>query len=171
MPRVKKASAVRRSPSAVLLALMLAGCGSGSLPPCDAPERQARATRVDTLPTNARDSIARAFAERPRIRQVNIEQAECHLHATVRVDSFATARYASTQGFALVRALKNAAPGETRPLVEDPASETGHGVYGYEILFDRRGAQQEGKALGEREGVPWVRLSKPYDSRRVVVRR
>lgn len=157
---------------AALLVLPLTGCGNGDLPPCDTPERRAQATRVDTLPAAARDSIRDAFLERARVRYVAIEQAGCHLRARVRVDSFATMRYASAQGFALVRALKEKAPGETRPLAEEPASDVGVGVYDYAVTVERRGQQPDGAtAPGERAGAPWVRLSKPYHDRRVTVRR
>lgn len=155
---------------AVLGAFGLAGCGSGTLPPCDAPERRAQARHVQAMPTATRDSILRAFTERSRIQQVTFDQQVCHLRATMLVDSFATKRYASVQGLALIRAFKEHAPGETRSLVDEPTSEVGVGLYDYAVEIKRQG-EHEAKTPGERNQAPWVRLTKPYHDRRVTVRR
>jgi hypothetical protein len=159
---------------AALLALAaggLAGCGSGELPPCDAPERRAEAGNVAPMAPAMRDSITRAFTGRSHIQQVTMEQRDCHFRVAVRVDSFATPRYASTQGIELVRVLKKNAPNETRPLVEDPAGEVGVGIYDYAVFFERAGRKEQSSAGRGSQKPGWVRITKPYDGRRVSVSR
>ena len=166
------APAVCRLPSIVLFltAVLLAGCQSSELPPCDAPERRAQAHQVAAMSPAVRDSIVGAFMARSRVQQVRLEQQACHFRVTVRVDSFTTHRYASTQGIELIRVLKENAPNETRPVTERTAGEVGLGLYDYTVVYEREG-EHETPSPASRKQAAWVQITKPYHDRRVSVSR
>lgn len=155
----------------VLAAFAAAGCADGEPVPCDAEERQAQAPNVAPMDEAVGDSIVRTFEGRARIQAVELVQEVCLFRATVRVDSFATRRYAERQGVELVRALKQRAPNET-VLLKKTGEMIGEGVYDYVVVFDR-GA--DGRNAGNRgadrrkkdQKKPWMRIVKEYDATRV----
>lgn len=155
---------------AMLAGLGVAGCGSMELPPCDAPERRAQAHQVATMPPGVRDSIVQAFEGRSRIQQVRLVQNDCHLRATVQIDSFTTHRYATSEAIELMRVLKENAPNESHPVQDRVPGEIGAGIYDYSVDVVEKGPAQR-QEPSEQEGEPWVRVIKSYDDLRVSVMR
>jgi hypothetical protein len=47
----------------------------------------------------------------------------------------------------------------------------GVGIYDYAVFFERAGRQEQSSAGGSSQKSGWVRITKPYDGRRVSVSR
>lgn len=162
------------APGFLLLSLLfgtvlLAGCGDLKPTPCTDAARAGHAALIQPLPDSVRLRIVQSFEQQDRIQRLDLTQADCHLRATVYVDSLATENYAIAQVEALVRELKKSAPGETKPLSTEP----GEGIYDYLVTVRRDSASAKagnGSSSGSLKGKsqPMLKSAKLYSESRVL---
>lgn len=153
---------VRSAAASALGVLLLAGCQGMEPAPCTSDDRAAHAALIQPMDTAARRFVRRRFEQQDRIQRLDLAQADCHIRATLTVDSLATEAYAIAQVEALVRELKKSAPGETKPLPEQP----GEGLYDYVVTVRRTSADAQGGASEEQR--PMLKGAKLYSESRVL---